>query len=100
MVNGKVKKHLCKICNKLFGSPADLKRHIDGVHLKIRPHKCTKCNQSFTLLNTLVLHMRTHTKERPFICKFKDCKKSFSTSSYLACHYRRHENEKPYIWII
>ncbi|KAJ3235628.1 hypothetical protein HDU78_005087 [Chytriomyces hyalinus] len=53
------------------------------------------CGKSFMYPSLLAEHMRSHSGERPFICK--DCGKSYTTNNRLKVHTRTHTNEKPYI---
>ena len=37
----------CKSCDKEFVLKKDLKRHENGVHLKLKPHLCSHCGRGF-----------------------------------------------------
>ncbi|KFM12739.1 PR domain zinc finger protein 12, partial [Pygoscelis adeliae] len=39
-------------------------------------------------------HMRIHTLDKPFVCRF--CNRRFSQSSTLRNHVRLHTGERPY----
>ncbi|XP_037927820.1 zinc finger protein 62-like [Teleopsis dalmanni] len=55
-------------------------------------HQCTVCNTVFTTGSSLKVHLRTHTKEKPFECTF--CLKRFTRNSLLKVHLRTHTKEK------
>ena len=48
----------CKECGKYFRDKNKLKRHVETVHLKLKPYKCETCNKSFGEKS----HMKRHVK--------------------------------------
>ena len=48
----------CKECGKYFKDNNKLKRHVETVHLKLKPYKCETCNKSFGEKS----HMKRHVK--------------------------------------
>lgn len=64
----------------------------DGLGLK--SHKCPECQKVFRHRSVLMLHMRVHSKDKPYQCKV--CGKCFRFSSYLQQHVIIHTGKKPY----
>jgi hypothetical protein len=59
---------------------------------------CTEegCARKFATPALRAAHVRTHTKERPFVCKFESCDMTFVQKSNLTRHLRTHTGERPY----
>ncbi|XP_072940847.1 uncharacterized protein [Epargyreus clarus] len=79
----------CDLCQKHFLNPAEWVRHIQNTHTEtegVQNKTCTHCNKTFPSHASMLIHMRTHTGERPFICGL--CNKGFSVKSNLVRHLR------------
>jgi hypothetical protein len=67
------------------------------IHLGIKPFgPCRYCGRKFTQLSHLQQHLRTHTGEKPYKCRFAGCEKAFSQLSNLQSHSRCHQTDKPF----
>ncbi len=57
---------------------------------------CTfeECNQSPISNSALIIHLRTHTKEKPYTCTFEECDKSFPSRGSLATHIQSHYSDE------
>lgn len=65
-------------------------------HTNEKPHKCDKCEKSFSRAENLKIHSRSHSGEKPYVCPVPGCKKAYSNSSDRFKHTRTHQVEKPY----
>lgn len=68
------------------------------IHTGEKPYKCKFCKQGFKDAGTCNRHERTHTGEKPFKCTY--CDKSFNQSTYRNEHMLIHSGEKPYECVI
>ena len=78
----------CEICDKDFISNYILKRHIDGVHLKKKDHKCSECGKGFSQKKDLDWHLKNKSCSiyKHFLCEF--CGKSIGQKITLYRHIR------------
>ncbi|XP_077575209.1 zinc finger protein GLIS2-like [Stigmatopora nigra] len=65
-------------------------------HTNEKPHHCPTCNKSFSRLENLKIHTRSHTGEKPYMCPYEGCSKRYSNSSDRFKHTRTHYVDKPY----
>lgn len=82
----------CQHCEKPFRRMCEVKKHINAVHLGLRPYVCEMCTASFTTKEGLQRHFRNHSGEKPYRCEH--CGKGFGEPLYLRLHMQRHTDEK------
>jgi len=85
------KNFLCSDCGNSFGSQSTLIDHRKRKHLNIFPHKCLHCPKSFFTRQELEAHIRTHTGDKPFVCKI--CNKAFARVHHLKRHQQTVHSE-------
>ncbi|XP_049804959.1 zinc finger protein GLIS2 homolog isoform X1 [Schistocerca nitens] len=85
----------CSRGNRGFNARYKMLVHV-RTHTNEKPHHCFKCDKSFSRAENLKIHARSHTGERPYICPVPGCGKAYSNSSDRFKHTRTHSVDKPY----
>ncbi|KAF5306547.1 hypothetical protein FQA39_LY08869 [Lamprigera yunnana] len=98
----------CDMCQKYYQTPAEWVRHIQSSHTEFELHlsnktvppkplrvnkylhssrkMCTICFKKFPSHASMLIHRRTHTGEKPYMCEH--CHKGFNVKSNLLRHLR------------
>ncbi|XP_077529426.1 histone-lysine N-methyltransferase PRDM9-like [Haemaphysalis longicornis] len=87
----------CETCGVVFLSRECLDRHMRDKHAEKpqRKFRCSQCSYSSDRSADVATHERTHTGERPFVCRL--CRKGFTLKGNLRKHQRAvHARERPH----
>lgn len=86
----------CKQCDDCFFTQELLDTHIQTQHAEKLPGKfeCSYCQYSSNNRGHIIEHERTHTGERPHVCRI--CRKGFMRREHLDTHLRIHTKERPH----
>tara|TARA_Y100000592_G_scaffold36073_1_gene57247 strand:- start:236 stop:1279 length:1044 start_codon:yes stop_codon:yes gene_type:complete len=94
------KKHKCELCKYASKYKQNLTRHINAVHLKLKPFACPhegcafKCSRKCNLKKHV---NEVHLKLQPFVCPHEGCDFKSSTQRILDQHFNAvHLKLKPY----
>jgi hypothetical protein len=84
----------CDKCDRVFVQPCQLKCHALIHGEKTFPCTFPGCQRAFRSKGELVVHLRVHNDERPFLCE--QCSYAARTRQQLVRHQRTHTGERRY----
>nr|XP_029720009.1 zinc finger protein 569-like [Aedes albopictus] len=87
-----IKEYKCDVCDKEFYDEKALKLH-QVCHKEERPFVCDICSKSFLRKGNLRVHKRCHSDN---IWECPHCTNKFKTKQSLTLHIRSHTGEKPF----
>ncbi|XP_048002787.1 zinc finger protein 2-like isoform X1 [Leguminivora glycinivorella] len=89
----------CDTCSKRFPDKGPLQKHIDVVHLNMKPHECPSCDKRYSRRFQVRRHIAAaHARaprSRDHVCHV--CGKAFTVVSTLREHMFSHKGERPFV---
>uniref|UniRef100_A0A0X3PIS8 PR domain zinc finger protein 15 n=1 Tax=Schistocephalus solidus TaxID=70667 RepID=A0A0X3PIS8_SCHSO len=86
-VHKKLREFACEVCGKASASKGDLNKHVNSVHKAIRPFTCEICGRSFAEMGHVRRHIRSlHNKLREYACEI--CGKAFAEKGTMNKHVK------------
>ncbi|XP_058056603.1 zinc finger protein 888-like [Anopheles bellator] len=98
-VHGPFKKIPCAAenCDIVFRDERLMRRHFRNVHAEHTPYECPHCQKKYRAKEALDIHVRCHTGDRPFPCRYDGCQRRFSHGTDRLRHERAaHTGERPH----
>ncbi|CAH0731666.1 unnamed protein product, partial [Brenthis ino] len=88
----------CNHCEKRFSVRRDVDRHMNRVHLNIKPYQCDKCDKAYVNAWSLTEHSRFAHEgyKRPLNFPCPLCDKVFDRNATRKAHIRTHTGERPF----
>ncbi|XP_037876566.1 zinc finger protein 616 [Bombyx mori] len=95
--NGLTTSTNCEVCGKFLSNDVQARKHYETEHPGteyLKRYMCDVCGHTTRQYANLMVHMRTHTNEKPYECP--QCDRRFSMPSNRDRHIAVHTGEKRY----
>lgn len=84
--------HSCQTCGKGFPTTKALEDHSQTHVADMQLHQCPTCRKAYARRCSLTIHMRVHTRKKPYSCQ--TCGKKFSRRRIFRVHVKNHNKRK------